>query len=74
MALLSKGLTPAEVHFYNEMKDLQELSLMSADAPSDEARSVEFGLVGAAGNNYGNTADLNVLNYKQSMDSPYRDK
>ena len=52
------------------MNDLKELSLMSAEVPSDEARSVEIGLVGATGNNYGNTADLNVLNYKQSIASP----
>jgi hypothetical protein len=73
-AQLSKRLTPAEVKFYNDMKDLKELSLLCADLPSEVATAVEIGLVGAAGNDFGNTAGLNVLNYKQSMDSPYRDK
>jgi hypothetical protein len=73
IAQLSKRLTPAEVKFYNDMKDL-ELSLLCADMPSEIARVVETGLVGAAGNEFGNTAELNVLNYKQSMESPYRDK
>jgi hypothetical protein len=71
---LSSRLTPAEVHFYNSMKDLSELSLLCAEMPSKEGKDVETGLVGATGTDYGNTADLNVLNYKQSMDSPYRDK
>jgi hypothetical protein len=56
------------------VKDLKELSLLCADMPSEVARAVETGLVGAAGNEFGNTAELNVLNYKQSMESPYRDK
>jgi hypothetical protein len=56
------------------MKDLKELSLLCAAMPSKVARTVETGLVGAAGNEFGNTADLNMLNYKQSMESPYRDK
>jgi hypothetical protein len=56
------------------MKDLKESSLLSADMPSEVATSVETGLVGAAGNEFGNTAKLNGLNYKQSMESPYRDK
>jgi hypothetical protein len=56
------------------MKDLKELSLLCADLPSEVARTVETGLVGAAGNDFGNTAELNVLNYKQLMESPYRDK
>jgi hypothetical protein len=71
---LSKRLTPAEVKFYNDMKDLKELSLLCADMPSEVARTVETGLVGAAGNEFGNTAELNVLNNKRSMESPYRDK
>jgi hypothetical protein len=56
------------------MKDLKELSLLSAEILSDEGRYIETALVGAAGNKFGNTADLNVLNYKQSMESPYRDR
>jgi hypothetical protein len=56
------------------MKDLKKLSLLCADLPSKVARAVETGLVGAAGNYFSNTAELNVLNYKQSMESPYRDK
>jgi hypothetical protein len=62
LAQLSKRLTPAEVKFYKDMKDLKELSLICADMPSKVARAVETGLVGAAGNEYGNTAELNVLN------------
>jgi hypothetical protein len=50
------------------MKDLKELSLLFADLPSEVARTVETGLVGAAGNDFSNTAELNVLNYKQSME------
>jgi hypothetical protein len=56
------------------MKDLKELSLVCADLPYEVARAVETGLVGAAGNDFSNTAELNVLNYKQSMESPYRGK
>jgi hypothetical protein len=56
------------------MRDLKELSLLCADMPSEVARTVETGLVGAAGNYSSNTAELNVLNYKQSMESPYRGK
>jgi hypothetical protein len=56
------------------MKDLRELSLLCADIPSEATITVETGLVGAAGNKFGNTADLNVLNYKQAMESPYCDK
>jgi hypothetical protein len=56
------------------MKDLKELRLLCADMPSEVARAVETGLVGAVGNEFGNTAELNVLNYKQAMESPYRDK
>jgi hypothetical protein len=74
LAQLAKRLTPAEIKFYNSMKDLKELSLLSAKILSDEGRYVETALVDAAGNKFGNTADLNVLNYKQSMESPYRDK
>jgi hypothetical protein len=74
LAQVSSRLTPAEVQFYNSMKDLSELSLLCAEMPSKEGKAVETGLVGATGTDYGNTADLNVLNYKQSMDSPYRDK
>jgi hypothetical protein len=74
LAQLSKQLTPAEVKFYNDMKDLKELSLLCADMPSEVARAVETGLVGAAGNEFGNTAELNVLNYKQAMESLYCDK
>jgi hypothetical protein len=74
LAQLSKRLTPAEVKFYNDMKDLKELSLLCADMPSEVARAVETGLVGAAGNEFGNTAELNVLNYKQSMESLYSEK
>jgi hypothetical protein len=74
LAQLAKRLTPAEVNFYNSMKDLKELSLLSAEILSDEGRFVETALVGVAGNKFGNTADLNVLNYKQSMESPYRDR
>jgi hypothetical protein len=45
------------------MKDLKELSLLCADMPSKVvARTVETGLVGAAGNEFSNTAELNVLN------------
>jgi hypothetical protein len=65
---LAKRLTPAELKFYNSMKDLKELSLLSAEILSDEGRYVETALVGAAGNKFGNTGDLNVLIYKQSMD------
>jgi hypothetical protein len=71
LAQLAKRLTPAEIKFYNSMKDLKELSLLSAEILSDEGRYVETALVGAAGNKFGNTAGLNVLNYKQSMESPY---
>jgi hypothetical protein len=67
-------LTPAEVKFYNDMKGSKELSLLCADLPSEIARTVETGLVGATGNESGNKAELNVLNYKQSMESPYLDK
>jgi hypothetical protein len=74
LAQLAKRLTPAEIMFYNSMKDLKELCLLSAEILSDEGRYVETALVGAAGNKFGNTADLNVLNYKQSMESPHRDK
>jgi hypothetical protein len=74
LAQLSKQLTPAEVKLYNDMKDLKELSLLCADMPSKVARTVETGLVSASGNEFSNTAELNVLNYKQSMESPYRDK
>jgi hypothetical protein len=56
------------------MKDLKKLSLLCADLQSEVARTVATGLVCAAGNDFGNMAELNVLNYKQSMDSPYRDK
>jgi hypothetical protein len=62
LAQLSKQLTPAEVKSYNDMKDLKELSLLYVDMPSEVARAVETGLVGAAGNEFGNTAELNVLN------------
>jgi hypothetical protein len=44
------------------MKYLKELSLLCADLPSKVARTVEIGLVGATGNDFGNTAELNVLN------------
>jgi hypothetical protein len=74
LAQLAKRLTPAEIMFYNSMKDLKELSLLSAKFVSDEGRYVETALVGTAGNKFGNTAGLNVLNYKQSMESPYRDR
>jgi hypothetical protein len=74
LAQLAKRLTPAEIKFYNSMKDLKELSLLSAEILSDEGRYVETALVGAAGNKFGKTADLNVLNYKQSMESPYGDR
>jgi hypothetical protein len=74
LAQLAKSLTPAEIKFYNSMKDLKELSLLSAEILSDEGRYVETALVGATGNKFGNTADLNVLNYKQSMESLYRDR
>jgi hypothetical protein len=44
------------------------------DNVSEAESKAETALVGAAGNKFGNTADLNVLNYKQSMESPHRDK
>jgi hypothetical protein len=62
LAQFSKRLTPAEVKFYNDKQDLRELSLLCADMPSEAARTVETGLVGAAGNEFGSTAELNVLN------------
>jgi hypothetical protein len=74
LAQLAKRLAPAEIKFCNSIKDLKELSLLSAEILSDEGRYVEIALVGAAGNKFGNTADLNVLNYKQSMESQYRDR
>jgi hypothetical protein len=74
LAQLAKRHTPAEIKFYNSMKDLKELSLLSAEILSDEGRYVETALVGATGNKFDNTADLNVLNYKQSMESPYRNR
>jgi hypothetical protein len=74
LAQLAKRLTPAEIKFYNSMKDLKELSLLSAEILSDEGRYVETALVGAAGNKFGNTADLNMLNYKQSMEILYRNR
>jgi hypothetical protein len=55
------------------MKDLKELSLLCADLPSEVARAVETGLVSTAGNDFSNTAELNVLNYKQSMGLPSLD-
>jgi len=46
MAQLSMNLTPAET-----MKDLKELSLLSAGIPLDTDRKVEMGLVGVTANN-----------------------
>jgi hypothetical protein len=38
LAQLAKRLTPAEIKFYNSMKDLKELSLLSVEILSDEGR------------------------------------
>jgi hypothetical protein len=54
--------------------NVELLKELGADLPSKVARAVEIGLVGAAGNDFSNTAELNVLNYNQSMESPYCDK
>jgi hypothetical protein len=43
LAQVSSRLTPAEVQFYNSMKDLSELSLLCAEMPSKEGKSVETG-------------------------------
>ena len=51
MAQMSKNLTPTEVKCYNNMKDLKELSLLSAEIPLDTGRKVEMGLVGVTANN-----------------------
>ena len=45
MTQLSKTLTPAEVKFFNCMKDLDEISLLSAEIPSEEGRYIETGVV-----------------------------
>ena len=40
----------------------------------NEGKTVETGLVGAAGTDYFKTADFNVLDYKKLMDVPCRVK
>ena len=45
MTQLSKTLTPAEVKFYNCMKDLDEIGLLSAEIPSKEGRYIGTGVV-----------------------------
>ena len=45
MIQLDKTLTLAEVKFYNCMKDLDAISLLSAEIPSEECRYIETGVV-----------------------------
>lgn len=56
------------------MKELDKLQLLSAKVQCEESIHVETGLVGATGDQYSDTQQLKVLNYKESMESPYWDK
>ena len=66
-------LTPAEERFYHEMKELQELSLISMthdDVEMEEMddNDIETGLIGV-GEEYENTQELKVVKFKEAMKS-----
>ena len=56
------------------MTVLNEVQLLNFDSTTVECKNAKVALVGATRSDYVNTVDLRVMNYKEAMESPHRNK